>query len=114
MLKKQMAAEFIQVTSVDDLNKVFDRSSDGPVILYNHDPYCPISARALGEMQKVDNDIALVDVSRDKTLTREIAERTGIQHESPQVIILKDGHSAWNASHFAITADAVTQATTAK
>jgi bacillithiol system protein YtxJ len=105
-----MAAAFVNVSSVDELNTLFDRSATTPVILYNHDPYCPISARAMGEMQKLNDTVALIDVSRGQQLTRVIVERTGIKHESPQVIVLKDGHPTWNASHFAITAGAVEEA----
>ena len=106
-----MPAEFIEVSSVDDLNTLFDQSATATVILYNHDPYCPISARAIREMQKVNDTVALIDVSRGQQLSSAIAERTGIRHESPQVIVLKGGHPTWNASHFAITAGAVEQAT---
>jgi bacillithiol system protein YtxJ len=111
ILELWMSAEFIEVSSVDDLNMLFEQSAAATVILYNHDPYCPISARAIREMHLVNDTVALIDVSRGQQLTREIAERTGIRHESPQVIVLKDGHPTWNASHFAITAAAVEQAT---
>ena len=40
-------------------------------------------------------------------LIRAIEERTGVQHESPQVILLDHGRAAWSASHYAITAQAV-------
>jgi hypothetical protein len=34
----------------------------------------------------------------------------GVAHESPQVIVLRNGQVVWNASHFSITAQAVTAA----
>ena len=61
-------------------------------------------------MEQVGDEVTLVDVSRERSLTREIQGRTGISHESPQVIILRDGKPAWSASHFQITTAAVQNA----
>ena len=41
---------------------------------------------------------------------REIEKQIGRAHESPQVIVLRNGQVVWNASHFEITADAVAEA----
>ena len=45
-----------------------------------------------------------------RRLSDSAAERFGIRHETPQAILLKDGRPVWNASHFRITADALTRA----
>ncbi len=49
-------------------------------------------------------------MTRQHDLKRAVAERTGVAHESPQVIVVRDGRVAWSAAHFAITAGAVAQA----
>jgi len=46
----------------------------------------------------------LVDVRAQRSLSQQIAARTGVQHESPQVIIVRRGACIWNASHHDITA----------
>lgn len=102
-----VATRFTPVSGVETLDGLIQRSRTEAVILFNHDPWCPISARAYQQMEHLDDDVMLVDVSREKALTREIQGRTGVRHESPQVIILRDGQSAWAASHFEITAAAV-------
>jgi bacillithiol system protein YtxJ len=33
-----------------------------------------------------------------------------VRHETPQVIVLRDGKAVWNASHFDVQATAVTKA----
>ena len=40
----------------------------------------------------------------------EIEQKTGIRHESPQVIVLDKGNVVWNASHWKVTAQAVAKA----
>ena len=108
-----MSARFQQLDGEASLNTVLDRARDELVILFNHDPCCPISRRAFTQMEQLDCDVLLVDVSSERELTSEIQSRTGIRHESPQVIVLRDGAVAWSASHFAITAEAVRNVTSA-
>ena len=48
-----------------------------------------------------------VDVRAQRPLSQQIAARSGVQHESPQVIIFRRGTPVWNASHQDITTDAL-------
>jgi bacillithiol system protein YtxJ len=54
-----------------------------------------------------DVPVYLVDVRTEQPLSQSIAARTGVRHESPQVIILRRGAAAWCASHHDITTDAI-------
>lgn len=103
-------ARFSPVPDESSLDRWFATSCERPVILFLHDPGCPISARAYRQMSTIDSEIPLVDVRRNHTLSRAIEARTGIRHESPQVIMLDQGQPIWSASHYAITADAVEDA----
>jgi bacillithiol system protein YtxJ len=81
-------------------------------ILFKHSTRCPISAGARGEMERFvernpDAPVYTVDVLADAEASRHLAERTGIQHQSPQVILARGGEAAWHASHFDIRAEAV-------
>ena len=102
---------FSQISGVEALDQLLEHSRTQTVILFNHDPYCPISARAFSQMEQINDVVMLIDVSRERALTSEIQGRTGVRHESPQVIILRDGRPTWSASHFKITAAAVQNAT---
>jgi bacillithiol system protein YtxJ len=105
-----MAEHFKPITDTEALDTLFATSAEHPVILFKHDPYCPISARAHREMEHVAGDVAIIDVAHDHTVKDAATERTGIRHESPQVIVLRDGKAVWSASQFAINADDVAQA----
>jgi bacillithiol system protein YtxJ len=93
------------------LDGLLARSNDAPVLLFLHDPYCPISRRAWGEMQRLAEgpltNAYLVNVSRQHDLSDAIEARTGVRHESPQALVLRGGKSVWDASHFSITAEEV-------
>lgn len=103
-----MDRPFTTVTSRDDVEQLFARSAERPVIVFKHDTTCSISRAAYGEMEQVTEDVAIVDVDHD--VSGEVAERTGVQHESPQVIVVRDGQAIWSASHHDITQAAVERA----
>jgi bacillithiol system protein YtxJ len=54
-----------------------------------------------------DVPVCLVDVIGQRPLSREIAGRLSIAHESPQAILLRSGTPVWHASHFGVTAEAM-------
>lgn len=80
-------------------------------VLYKHSPICPTSSVAYDEMlafrRRCPVPVYLVDVIRHRPLSRALAERVGVVHASPQVIILRNGVPAWHGSHYDIQADAM-------
>ncbi|MND04785.1 hypothetical protein D3C83_252140 [compost metagenome] len=47
----------------------------------------------------------MVKVVEAKPVSNAVAEKLGIQHESPQIILLQGGKPVWNASHHNIRAE---------
>jgi bacillithiol system protein YtxJ len=105
-----MPSPFLPIADAAALEAQFSASHAGPVVLFQHDPWCGVSAAAHQAMATLPWPVVLVDVARQPMLSRTIAERTGVQHESPQVLVLRDGVAVWSASHRAITAQAVAAA----
>jgi monothiol bacilliredoxin len=102
--------QFTPINDTDALEQVLARSHNEPVILFKHSTTCPISASAYRQMSQVSGDVSLVVVQRARDVSKEIEARTGIRHESPQAIVLRNGEAVWTASHFDITSDAVEKA----
>ena len=105
-----MEDQFTQITEKDELEQLLARSHATTVVLFKHSTTCPISSAAYKQMSKVENEVSLVVVQRARNVSSEIAKRTGIRHESPQAIVLRNGEAVWTASHFDITAGAVEEA----
>jgi bacillithiol system protein YtxJ len=104
---------FLPVPDVAALEALFAQSHEGAVLLFNHDPGCGRSRRAHRELGAVGGDhgaIGLIDVRVARAVTAELARRTGVRHESPQVLVLRDGQAAWSAAHGAVRAEAVERA----
>jgi bacillithiol system protein YtxJ len=101
---------FVPVADRADLDRLFAASAEQPVVLFKHDGACHISAHAYRELAAVPIEVPLIDVGRQQGLAEEVARRTGIAHESPQVIVLRDGRPVYAASHWDITGEAVARA----
>lgn len=90
-------------------------SAERPVVVFKHSPICPISAAAQdrfhGWLGGSDPDSRIahvqIDVLAEKPLARGIVAELGIRHESPQVLLFREGELAWHASHGAITGEAL-------
>jgi len=86
-------------------------------IIFKHSPLCPVSRRAKDEMErfletnKQELEYEFIDVIANRERSKEVAEIHGVEHESPQVIVLDDrGEVIWDASHREITGPGIREA----
>jgi bacillithiol system protein YtxJ len=104
-----MGNRFFRIDDHATLENLLKDSKKKPVIVFKHSNACSISARAYREMENVEG-VNILEVQSARDVSHELASRTGVRHETPQVIILRDGKSVWNASHFDVTAFEVKRA----
>ncbi len=100
-----MKARFNEIHTTEELDALVEKSNEQPVIIFKHSTTCPISHGVHREVSNADADISLIIMQTARSVSNAVAERTGIRHESPQAIILKDGAAVYHASHYDITAD---------
>ena len=105
-----MGNKFFRIDDHAALENLLTDSKQKPVIVFKHSNACSISARASREMQKFDGQVNILEVQSAREVSRELANLTGVRHETPQVIVLRDGKAVWNASHFDVTAGDVAEA----
>ena len=105
-----MGNGFFRINNKETLDKLITDSGAKPIVIFKHSNACGISAAAYREMEKLDSQVNLLEVQSARDVSRELADLTGIRHETPQVIVLKDGKAVWNASHFDVKAGAVLKA----
>jgi bacillithiol system protein YtxJ len=98
-----------RIESLNQLDEAFDRSKDRPVWIFKHSLTCPVSFHAWAEFRRFaeargedDGVYFLIEVQRARPLSNAVAQRTGVRHESPQAILLRDTAVAWHASHYSI------------
>ena len=105
-----MGNRFLEIDDSSALESLMTDSKQKPVIVFKHSNACSISSRAYREMEKVEADVNILVVQSAREVSRELANLTGVRHETPQVIVLRDGKAVWNASHFDVQAGAVVEA----
>ena len=105
-----MGNKFLRIDDQAALDNLITDSKQKPVIVFKHSNACSISSRAYREMEKVEGQVNILEVQSAREVSRELANLTGVRHETPQVIVLRDGKAVWNASHFDVQAGAVAKA----
>ena len=104
-----MGKHFFRISDSQSFDELLSRSNERPVVIFKHSISCPISAAAYQEMCLIE-DVALVEVQTARELSNEIEQRTGVCHESPQVLVLRNGKVVWEATHWDVKEVQVTRA----
>jgi bacillithiol system protein YtxJ len=100
-------------TGAEHDTPVFDKARVGAqdlAVVFKHSTTCPISFAADREMRAFiashpQVPVHKVLVREQRATSNDIADWTGIEHESPQVIVLRNGKVVASASHGEITED---------
>ena len=84
--------------SSTDFDAAFEKSNDRPIVIFKHSATCPYSARAQEQVAEAKHEVEAycMVVQYDKELSKQIAERTGVEHKSPQAIVLDKGNAIWS------------------
>lgn len=83
------------------------KSADKPQVIFKHSTRCITSSMAKNRMdnskQLLDKaDVYLLNVIEHRPVSNLVAEQFGITHESPQVLVIKNGRAVYNESHIGI------------
>lgn len=105
--RKKHSQEDQPLVQDDSLNEVLEADL---AIIYKHSPRCPTSAMAMRQVRDFmaknpDIPVYVVDVIRDRALSRQLANDLGVQHQSPQVVVLQKGTLQAHGSHHEISSD---------
>ena len=95
------------ITLEDQLRDALKQSMERPVLFFKHSTRCSISSMALSRFEENWNPdtncaIYFLNLIEFRNLSNKIAELTGVEHESPQVIVMKENNVIYTASHSAI------------
>ena len=104
--------EWNELTSVNQIEALVTLSATKPVLIFKHSTRCSISATALNRFErhyKVGTiEPYFLDLLAYRDISDALAERFGVEHQSPQVLLISNGECIYTASHFEIDyADAI-------
>ncbi len=100
---------WIELNSVEQLDEISRESQQNPVLIYKHSTRCNISRTALDRLErnyKQEETKGLkayfLDLLSYRDVSNAVAQKFGVEHESPQAILIKNGKAVYSASHFEI------------
>ncbi|UYW02319.1 bacillithiol system redox-active protein YtxJ [Flavobacterium agricola] len=97
------------LTTLAQLDAVIELSNTVTCVIFKHSTRCIVSRTALKQFEHefdANENLKLffLDLLAHRDISNAIAERLFIQHESPQIIVLKKEKVVYSASHSAIDA----------
>ncbi|HXT64300.1 MAG TPA: bacillithiol system redox-active protein YtxJ [Pyrinomonadaceae bacterium] len=101
---------FVEIEDVESLERFISEAGENPAIVFKHSNTCGISARVYREMSQVDRPVGIIIVQQAREVSDEIARRFGVQHETPQALLVRGDRVLWSASHYGVKAQAIEEA----
>lgn len=97
-----------ELVDLGQLNEIINESAEKPVIIFKHSTRCSISRFTLKQFEsEFDMEAKVIpyflDLLNHRDISNEIATRFGIEHQSPQLILIQDGKATYDASHDSIS-----------
>ncbi|WP_346239070.1 bacillithiol system redox-active protein YtxJ [Niabella insulamsoli] len=101
--------DWITLDSVDQLSDINAKSFQKPQLIFKHSTRCSISSVIKNRLHKEQLpesvDFYYLDLIAAREISNRIAADYQVPHESPQVLLIKDGTCIFNESHMAIYMD---------
>ena len=93
-----------ELTSMDQLELLEIQSQIQPVLIFKHSTRCSISRFALKQFENefdLQDKIApyFLDLLNHRDISNEIAFQFNVQHQSPQILLLKNRAVVYDTSH---------------
>lgn len=112
--KREKSAEernqlpWIHLESLGQLDELVEKSKEKAQVIYKHSMTCGISSmtlRMFSDAYEMDTDCDLyfLTIQSHRDISNSVESQFGVRHESPQLLIIKNGKVTFHTSHGAIT-----------
>lgn len=101
---------WVKLQDLGQLNEIMETSREKPVLIFKHSTRCSVSRMALKQFENEytipENEATpyFLDLIAFRDVSNEIANRFSVTHQSPQLLLIKDGKSVYDVSHSEIDA----------
>ena len=91
------------LTEEAQLENIIEESNRQPVVIFKHSTRCSISSMAKNRLERDTPPEKIkfyyLDLLRYRSVSTKIAEMFQVWHESPQVLVIKNGQCIYDESH---------------
>lgn len=98
-----------------ELNEASKSDNSLSFVIFKHSTRCSISAMAKSRLErswdeKIQVPVYYLDLIAYREISNKIADMYGVVHESPQILLIKNGVCIYNDSHSNISVNALKEA----
>ena len=106
--------DWISLKDSKQLEQIVAESKEKPVLIYKHSTRCNISRAAFDRLERRWDASAIGGVKRYfldlisfRDVSNKIAEMFQVEHHSPQILVISNGKSVLDLSHYDIDFDQI-------
>lgn len=103
--------DWIELTTLSQLSEIKEQSKKKPQVIFKHSTRCSISGVVKSRLERStppgDVDFYFLDLIRNREISNKIVEEFSVYHESPQVLLIRNGECVYDESHSGISMDEI-------
>lgn len=110
---QQPAIDWTVLKEEGQLDELKEQSFEKPVVLFKHSIRCSISSMAIHRLENywdIDSEEATpvyLDLINYRAISNKIESDFGVRHQSPQILIIKEGKCVYHTSHNEIDVEGI-------
>ena len=97
---------WIHLTHEDQLQEIVIRSQERSQVIFKYSSRCGLSDIIYRRLQAKccpqSADFYFLDLLTYRKISNMVAEKFGVEHQSPQVLVIRDGECIFEESHMSI------------
>lgn len=107
--KNNLITSWLLLTDMHQIDELVANSNKKTVVIFKHSTRCGISMHAKDRLESnwdIDADSVdfyYLDLLNYRPISNAIAEKLGVMHQSPQLIVLKNGKVIHESTHSSIS-----------
>lgn len=115
VVKEKKIIPWHRLSNINQLDEIDKESKQKTIAIFKHSTTCGISRMALRQFESqfaVENEqvkIYLLDLLAFREVSNETAIRFQVMHQSPQLLVVKNGNTIHHSSHHSIDAGLLEQ-----
>lgn len=108
---------WIHLTEIATIDQIIKDSFEKPQVIFKHSTRCSISSMALNRLEReaapANAHFYYLDLLKYRNISNELADKFNVYHESPQILIIRNGECVYDESHQGINMSEIEEQVTA-
>lgn len=107
--------KWINLETEEQIEEIKSKSWEQPIVIFKHSTRCSISNMAKNRLERETSPENILfyylDLLKHRNISNLISSVFSVHHESPQIILVKNGECVYDESHNGINMDEIIEQT---